>query len=366
MSDIPDTGRLKQAQQGVLVIANSGRMLANAVRSAGYISLVIDLFADQDTEQLAEQVWQVKNMSLAVIREVVQKLLLSYKIQWVIYGSGLENHPETLEYLAGHFCVTGNDFSVIKQLVANRIFFKRLDSLNIAHPEVQFYPPINSADWLIKPTNHVGGIGISWCRRSARDDEYYQKFCQGEAGSVLFCADGEQFTLIGFHRQWTVTHDNFAFAGIMTDACLAVEHQKTVCEWLKKLVSYFRLTGLASLDFIYNNTGCYFLEINPRPPASMMLYPELDLLTAHRTGRINITTEAKLIRAIQIVYAKQQSRIQQGIDWPEWSFDRPKCKTSIQVDEPVCSIMAQGSTVEQTFTLLKSKQIHIENIILNR
>lgn len=366
MSDILDTGRLKPAQQGVLVIANSGRMLANAVRSAGYIPLVIDLFADQDTEQLAEQVWQVKNMTLAVIREVVQKLLLSYKIQWVIYGSGLENHPKTLEYLAGRFSVMGNDFSVINQLTANRTFFARLDDLNIQHPEVQFLPPKNSAGWLLKPINHVGGFGIGWCNRSARDDEYYQKFCHGEAGSVLFCADGAQFTLIGFHRQWTVADDNFAFAGIMTDACLAAGHQKTVCDWLKKLVSYYHLKGLASLDFIFNDTECYFLEINPRPPASMMLYPELDLLTAHRTGQLNITTEAKLIRAIQIVYAKQQYRIQQGIDWPEWSFDRPKYKTSIQVDEPVCSIMAQGLTAEQTFTLLKGKQIHIENIILNR
>ncbi len=366
MTHILDTGRLTSALHGVLVIAHSGRMLANAVRSAGYLPLVIDLFADQDTEALAQQVWQVKNMSLSVIRESVENLLLSYEIQWVIYGSGVENYPETLEYLAGRFSVTGNDFSVNRQLIANKAFFTRLDDLNIQHPDVQFYAPENSAGWLIKPTNHVGGLGITRCSRSAEDGEYYQQFFQGEAASVLFCADGEQFTLIGFHRQWTVAQDNFAFAGIMIDASLAEEHQKTVRDWLKKLVSYYHLKGLASLDFIYNDTECYFLEINPRPPASMMLYPELDLLTAHRTGRLTFTKEDSTIRALQIVYAKQQCQVRQGIEWPEWSFDRPKCNTRIQVDEPICSIMAQGTTVEQTFSLLKGKQIHIENIILNR
>ncbi|MCK5869417.1 ATP-dependent carboxylate-amine ligase [Methylococcaceae bacterium HT4] len=363
MSKPRKTSGLKSALQRVLVIANSGRMLANAARSAGYMPLVIDLFADQDTEVIAEQVWQVKNLSLGVIPGAVESCLLSYKVQWLIYGSGLEIHPETLEYLSGRFSVMGNDVSVIKHLNAKKTFFKQLDTLGIRYPEVQFHPPENSVGWLIKPVNHVGGLGIRSCDRQALNDEYYQKFCQGKAGSALFCSDGEQFELIGFHRQWTLAQDDFAFAGIIRDEFLPEEQQKSLGKWIKKLVSFYHLKGLASLDFIYDGTSCYFLEINPRPPASMMLYPELDLLSAHLTGQKIEAEQDKIIRALQIVYAKQPCKIQPGIEWPEWSFDRPKLKSCIQVGQPICSIMARGKTDQQTLAELKVREIQIENII---
>lgn len=360
------TSGLKSALHGILVIAHSGRMLAHAVIQAGYTPLVIDLYADQDTVAISERVWQIKNLSLAEVRAAVANLLLSYKIQWIIYGSGLENYPETIEYLGSCSQVIGNDFAVIRQLNAKQAFFKQLDTLDIQHPEVQFYAPGNNAGWLIKPVKHVGGLGIRVCDGDAKDSEYYQRFCTGQVSTALFCADGEQFQLIGFQRQWTVAKDNFAFAGIITEPCLPLEQQQAVCHWLKKLVSFYRLKGLASLDFISNDQGCFLLEINPRPPASMMLYPELDLLGAHRTGRVKIAIKDKAIRALQIVYANRQCKIPPGVKWPEWSFDQPKSATCILANEPICSIMARGKTAEQTLARLQGQQTHIENIILNR
>ncbi|HIG65021.1 MAG TPA: ATP-grasp domain-containing protein [Methyloprofundus sp.] len=366
MPGVRETSGLKSALQSVLIVANSGRMLANAVRSAGYQPLVIDLFADQDTQAIAERVWQVEELSLVLVQKAVESLLLTYKIQWIVYGSGLENFPETFEYLAGCSVVMGNDFSVIQRLHAKKTFFKQLDALDIPYPAVRFYPPGSHAGWLIKPTYHAGGVGIRYCDRVAGENEYYQKFCPGEAGSVLFCADGEQFDIIGFHRQWTLAEDDFTFAGIIKEACIPEELQRTVHKWLDKLVRFYHLQGLASLDFIYNAAHCYFLEINPRPPASMMLYPEFDLFGAHRTGRFLKATEQKTIRALQIVYAKEACVIPSGIKWPQWSYDKPKYTTSIQIGAPICSIMAHGKTVQQVLARLQAKQIKIEEFILNR
>ena len=363
MSDFREFSGLKPALQSVLVIANSGRMLASAVSSAGYHPLVIDLFADQDTGAITEQLWQVDNLSLAVVQEVVEHIVLSYKIQWLVYGSGLEKHQETLEYLADRFSVMGCDLAVIKDLSAKKTFFKQLDTLGIQYPDVQFYAPENSIGWLIKPESHVGGLGISGCNRDAQEGEYYQKFYQGKSASVLFCADGEQFKLIGFHQQWTLTEDCFAFAGIRQEHSLPEEHQKTVANWVKKLVGFYHLKGLAGLDFIYNNSGCFFLEINPRPPASMMLYPELDLLSAHKAGYLTEDARDKTIRALQIVYARQACVIPSGIVWPKWSFDQPKGKTRIQINAPVCSIMAHEKTAAQALSQLKARQTTIENIL---
>ncbi len=357
-----ETGGLKSALQGVLVIAHSGRMLAQSVRLAGYNPLVIDLYADQDTAAVAEQRWQVKNLSLAVVQSVVEKIILYYKVQWVIYGSGMENQPETLVYLAEMFSVTGNNATVCQQLSNKKSFFKQLSILDIPYPELSFNVPKKMTNWLIKPINHFGGLGISWCNRIANKHEYYQKFCPGKAGSVLFCADGQQVDLIGFHRQWTL-NGSFVFSGIVQECVLPVAEQKRIQGWLEKLVSCYHFKGLGSLDFICNEGTCYFLEINPRPPASMQLYPELDLLAAHITGRLSSIKEQKTVCAIQIVYARQACYIKQNIQWPDWSFDRPRISTNIKVNNPICTIMAQENTVQQTLDSLLDKQKIIENTL---
>ena len=361
MSGIQETDGLKSALPVVLVIAHSGRMLAQAVRHAGYIPLVIDLFADQDAEALAEKVWQVGDLSLATIRQVIRRILLSYKIHCVIYGSGMENQPETLIYLAENFTVAGNTAAVCKRLSCKKTFFKQLDTLGIRHPEVRFCLPEEMAAWLIKPSNHLGGVDISWCDRKTREGEYYQKFCLGQSGSVLFCTDGQHVDLIGFHRQWTVDQENFSFAGIIQECVLPEVEQQRVQSWLEKLINSYNLKGLGSLDFIWNGESCYFLEINPRPPASMMLYPELDLIDAHMTGQLTLAKQDKKVRALQVVYAQQSCKIQKPIEWPEWSFDRPNLHTRIQKDEPICTIMAQEKTVQQTLDSLLEKKIIIEN-----
>jgi len=361
MSVIQKAGGLKFSQQHILIIAHSGRMLANAVKQAGHSPLVIDLFADQDTVALAEQVWQVEDLSWATIQAVIECIVLNYKIQWLVYGSGMENQPETLAHLAECFTVAGNSAAVCKQLNDKKSFFKQLDRFAIAYPESQFEAPENNIGWLIKPFKHVGGIGVDWCNRAAKQGEYYQRFSKGLVSSVLFCADGKQSELIGFHRQWSVSQDNFTFAGIVQEPFLAVEVQQTVRGWLKKLVSYYQLKGLASLDFIWDGENCYFLEINPRPPASMALYPKLDLLNAHITGKIrNICTD-KSIYGLQIIYARQACTINATFNWPEWSFDRPKINTRLDTNAPICSIIAQQETVRQTLDSLLARQQFIEN-----
>ena len=98
----------------------------------------------------------------------------------------------------------------------------------------------------------------------------------------------------------------------------------------------------------------------------MLLYPELDLLRAHRTGRLTVSVTDKTIRALQIIYAKQACEIPAGIEWPDWSFDRPKSHTKIQNNEPICSIMAHEKTVSQALSQLMARQTRIENIIFNR
>ncbi len=363
MVDLSAPAELNLVSQRVLVIAHSGRMLAHLVSQAGYVPLVIDVFADQDTVEIAEQVWQVENLSLSVMQQVVQCLLLKYTIHYAVYGSGLENQPDTLRYLAEHFTVIGNNAVLCQKLCRKKSFFKQLDRLAIRYPDVSFSLPDKPANWLIKPCCHGGGLGISWCDRVANNKEYYQLFCKGITGSALFCADGQYVTIIGFQRQWSVSQTDFTFAGIIQECFLPDVEQNRVQDWLKKLVQCYHLRGLGGLDFIWDGKVCYFLEINPRPPASMLLYPELDLLGAHVNGKLTVSNKTNIIRALQIIYAKQPCRIKAASDWPRWSLDRPPSGKRIQRAEPVCTIMAQDVRHEKVLDSLIEKQAIIENII---
>lgn len=350
----------------LLVIANSGRMLAELAYKANYKVIVIDLFADQDTLAMAEQVCQVERLALSEVRSAIELLQLHFKIRLVLYGGGLEGQQSTLVWLAKNFQIAGNTPKVFEQFRNKKEFFSQLNKFNIQYPESCFSPPKDASRWLIKPVDHVGGIGIRRSSKGAGTNEYYQRFCLGQAGSVLFCADGQQAQVIGFHRQWPLNQNNFTFAGIIHDQILPEIEQERVTGWIEKLVGYYHLQGLGSLDFIWDGQRCYFLEINLRPPASVMLYPELDLISAHISGQFSTNVKDSSIRAMQVIYAVQPSQVKFLVKWPEWSFDRPENNVCIQAGQPICSIMAHGKTVQQTLVQLLDRQKMIENTILNR
>ena len=357
------TDRLRSALPVVLIIAQSGRMLAHAAKKKGYRVLVIDLFADQDTLEIAEQLWQVEQLSITAIQQAIIEIQANYKVQCFVYGSGMENQPETLAYLVQYFTLIGNSASLCQKFSDKRSFFKQLSQLNIPYPAVKFQRPKDSKAWLIKPIYHAGGQGISRCNRAASTNEYYQKFCAGQAASVLFCSDGKQFDVIGFQRQWSLADDDFSFAGIVQDCLLPQKVQQEVLVWLATLVAHYPLKGLASLDFIWDGTQCYFLEINPRPPASMMLYPSLDLFTAHLTGKHKEKLKDNHIHALQILYAKQECSIPNSMKWPTWSFDLPTINSKIAAKQPICSIIARAKTTQQALDALRVQQQLIENTI---
>jgi len=338
-------------------------MLAQAAVNARYRVLVIDLFSDQETEMIAEQVYLVADLSLQPVQRVVKQIRIKYQVTFVVYGSGLESQQKTLQWLSTCFQIAGNKVSVIEQLTDSHSFFNHLGLLAIPYPEISYRAPFVPEDYLIKSMNSTGGVGVSLCHREARMDEYYQKRITGQVGSVLFCVQTKCIKVIGFHRQWTRSKNDFVFSGIIREQILPPSVQQQVYQWVEKLVAHYGLQGLASLDFIWDSERCYFLEINPRPPASMMLYPELDLFSVQMDqSKINWTISNK-IYALQIIYATQSCLIKPDFLWPSISYDRPKIKAKIRAGEPICSIMVSAVTNQQALSCLLEQQQIIENTI---
>lgn len=366
--------------KGILIIANSARMLAQAANSIGLRPLVIDCFGDLDTQGYAESAYQIPSLAKVHLIPALEQLLRQYAVTAVIYGSGFEYYPESLGYLAERFRLLGNDPQTFMRFLNKADFFTVLDSLAIAHPMVRFQPPESDEQgWLIKPMQGQGGVGVKRYQPRLGHTEaglmYWQKVQAGTQQSVLFLVYTGVVQIIGFNTQWTIAlseNQGFLFSGIMNAAVIPSEQATLINVWLGKLVKVFNLKGLNSMDFILADQACYVLEINPRPSASMQLYsPEWLLRHIQACGgmgfveqQINQENDRCCLKlpsdksscAYQLVYAEQAVTIPKQFAWPEWCMDLPKAGAIIGTMQPICSIIAYGQSAQRVRKKLHTLQ----------
>jgi len=357
----------------LLIVAGSGRMLAQAARTAGLKPLVIDLYADLDMQGYAEDFRQTPSLAEQDLAPAVDYFIERYGVTHVVYGSGFEGHPESLHYLNKRLVMLGNEPEVFAKQLDKQAFFSTLDELNVPYPEVAFNAPDYTDHWLIKPMQGQGGTGIKRYHIGDEPNEpvYWQKFQSGTSHSVLFLADGQQVQVVGFNSQWSVKlteNQEFVFSGVVNGCDLQDECKALITGWLAQIVPAFGLKGLNSLDFIHANGCSYVLEINPRPSASMQLYDE-DLLVRHIQaceGAVGATSAALTPETVrlksppqvgyQIVYAEQDLIIPDQFEWPPWCMDLPKSGDRCRAGQPVCSIIAHQKNSQSVVDQLRTQQ----------
>ncbi len=368
------TAKPINSMETILIVASSGRMLAQAATNAGLKPLVIDLFADLDTQGYALDFRQVKSLAEQDLAPAVDYFIERYAVTHVIYGSGFECYPESLCYLNSRLILLGNHPDVFARQLDKQAFFSTLAQLNIPHPEVVFSAPGCSGDWLLKPMQGQGGVGIKryYAGGGAKAAVYWQKFQAGTQHSALFLADGEQVQVIGFNTQWSVRlseTQEFVFSGVINSVGLSSQHKAEITGWLKQMVPVFALKGLNSLDFIHADGCSYVLEINPRPSASMQLYDE-DLLIRHvgatsvalpsEAGRLQSPLQSLTKQSentgYQIVYAERDLIIPDHFEWPDWCMDLPKSGDMCRTGQPICSIIAHQNNSRSVVEQLLTKQ----------
>jgi methenyltetrahydromethanopterin cyclohydrolase len=353
----------------VVIIAHSGRMLANSARQSNWLPLVIDRFGDQEIAHLAQKNWVVPDLSKASLEPVIATIKQYFDVDQLVYGSGFEFHLETLFWLSEHFTVLGNASVTFQQVQDKVFFFATLQRLQIPFLETHFTaPPVGTDEWLVKPTSGEGGAGIHWydSQESVADTVYWQRYQKGTVGSVLFVSDGESVQIIGFNGQWVEsgqTQYPFVFSGVRHCPLVRVAYGQQVLDWLNQLVGAFSLVGLNSLDFIMNKGQLWVLEINPRPSASLMLYDGYchnKLFERHVQGcmghLIDIPAPATdYHRGYQVLYAYYELVIPEQVEWPDWVLDKPGAGVIIPINSPICSIIAAEKNTERLTYLLNHR-----------
>ncbi len=350
--------------------AISARALVEAAAADGVATVALDLFGDADTCRHASAWHPIGNpVTLCIERSPLLAALDALASQggvdgWVA-GSGFDGEPDLLLAAAERLPLFGTTPAAMHRLRDPREFFERLDTLEIDHPEVGFEPPATPEHWLLKDARSCGGWGVRpWGGPSAANDSgpgrYWQRRLAGQPMSATFIGNGREAVLLGFNRQLVreIGEHPFVFGGIVGPVSVDESVRSAITRAVGALTAEFGVVGLASLDFLNDGGRARVLELNPRPPASLVLYPDLHgggpfraHMNACRHGVLpQAPPPANSVRGQAIVYADAPLWLHAAAaariaDWPG-ACDLPRAGTRFSPGEPICSVSACGHEAE--------------------
>jgi hypothetical protein len=340
----------------VLVAALSGRSLAAAARRAGDRVVVLDLYGDADTGDLAEHCRRLPPSPMgfygdALIATVAE---LAPDMRGLVYGAGFEHDADLLVSLAARLRLLGNAPETVAAAKDPIGFAALLARLGLPHPPTTTAPPAGG-DWLAKAAGGTGGGHIVPAGRlSAAPGRYFQQRVPGRPLSALFLADGRAVRIIGFSEQWVAADAAapFRYGGCAGPAPLPRQLAAAITDACAVLTGALGLVGLNSLDLLVDGADFQVLELNPRPGATLDVFDgggELSLWQRHLdavAGRLPPPCETHgPARAAAVVYAPWDIAIPEALSWPDWAVDRGPAGTVVRRGEPVCTVTAAAATV---------------------
>lgn len=342
----------------VLVAALSGRALAAAARRAGDRVVVLDLFADCDTSDLAERAIALPRGAIGFDRAALIAAVadMAPAVRGLVYGAGFEHDPALLATLAAATPLLGNAPEAVTAVKHPLRLAELLARLGLPHPATATTPPLlDDGAWLCKSVGGAGGAHIGPAeRRAATAGVYFQRRVLGRALSALFVADGAGAHILGFSEQWTAATATapFRYGGCAGPVSPPPALADTVAAACGSIACAAGLVGLNSLDLLVEGRGLHIIEVNPRPGATLDLFDgnaDSALWRLHLDGvarQLSPPRETQgAARAAAVVYAPWDIAIPKGLSWPRWTADRGPGGTAVRRGDPVCTVTAAAATV---------------------
>jgi predicted ATP-grasp superfamily ATP-dependent carboligase len=340
-------------ETAVLIVAISGRALAQSARRSGYRPLVVDFFGDQDTLQVARDHVRFTGSFANGIAEnalstALDALVSRHQPIGVVCGSGFEDRPHLLRSIAIRWRLFGNSAEVVSKVKRPQALSVICDALAIPFPEISPTKPSDPTGWLAKRIGGAGGSHVRPASQPASSTVYYQREVHGTPISLLFLADGVRAAVVGFSTQWVLATVSrpYRYGGAVQPATLAPDIAASLTSAVDRLVAATSLVGLNSADFYVDGGRFWLLDINPRPGATLDIFEPLEgsLFALHMAACVgNLAATPRYpagAKAAAIVYAEDDVPSIPDLDWPDWTADRPQPRIAVKAGEPLCTVYA--------------------------
>ncbi len=373
----------------IALAALSARVLAEAAARERLDAVALDLFGDRDTCRAASA-WlpigtpDTLQIDPVALQAALESLARRGDVQGWVAGAGFEGRPELLEAGAERLPLLGTAGADVRRVRDPATFFGFLRARGFHFPAVRPLQADDARGWLTKDAGGCGGWHITRATDAGPTADpmtdlrqpYQQREARGVPMSATFIADGRDAAVLGFNEQIVAPLGTrpYVYRGVLgpvpVDSAVAREVEAAV----RACTEAFALRGLASLDFLLDAGRVLVLEVNPRPPASLALYPcvgDAGPLQAHLhacidarlpgttaceglqktiTGMANADSARSTapVSGNEIVYAPHNidcdaATAQQLARLPD-THDLPRGATRFAAGEPVCSVSARGAT----------------------
>lgn len=364
----------------ILVVALSGRAIAQAVARTGAVVATLDQFGDADLPVPARRVPGDPVAGFDGEALIAAARALAPPGSGLIVGSGFEQASDLLAALieAGPYRLLGNGPEVVRAVkdpggFGARLATLGLEELGVSHPETRTEVPESGipAEWLVKRTGAAGGWHIvPWDGGPLPSGHYLQRRAAGRPTSVAFIADRSgRCKLVAVSRQWADPAPDapYRYGGAVLPVAVPLSLVDRLAEAARRIAAAFGLVGLNSLDLLVDGTSVTVLEVNPRPGAT------LDLLERHRQGGVmrahldagggrswSLGTPRPGVIAGAVAYAGAALTVSETFDWAPWCADLPRPGSTIDAGQPLCSVTAWGGDEEEARRRLSRR---IERIV---
>lgn len=317
-------------------------------------------------------------------------------LEGLILASGLENQPQALKWWEKRGLIVGNPVTALEKARDPWVLRATLAQIGVKMPPFWAAEEWKSGtllsekgkkgeQWLVKPLTRGGGHGIRFLAPDPKAAEaqiaslaepgnfVVQKFIPGISASATFLADGQRAVLLGTSQQIIGAPEfgarPFAYTGNLVPWRQPSPRWQLALEHIAiHLTQALGLKGLNTVDFIANRRGIWVLELNPRWSASVELieaWRQKQLFPCHLAAcqkRLDLNSLDQARRAEYpaapsrqgfwgkaIVYARQQLEVQEtGLTLEDLCKlglrDIPVPGTMILPGEPICTVLAQGTS----------------------
>lgn len=342
----------------ILVIGINIRHIACSASRAGHEVFAVDCYEDLDLERCAKETARLPRDRAD---EFLSGYIEKFHPEAVVLGPGLEEaHVKGVPVL--------NNSPEKTSQVSDKLWLARwLEENGFPFIETKTSSEDLSFPVMVKPRRGAGGVGCRIAKTSYELDWdeglIAQEIISGRPASVSVIGNGSGARALAVNEQligesWTGAR-GFRYCGNITPLDPQFL-QSDIASMAERIVARLGLMGSNGVDFLLTESGPVVVEVNCRFQGSLdtvEMATGQNVFGAHLQsfqGRLPGRAIARCFAGRAIIYASREIEVKSDLSRP-WTSDVPRPGTRIARDDPILSVLAEGSDRDLVLAQLKKR-----------